>query len=108
MARIKGNKLTEGLSGKLGGILVFQKNNIARTRPDTSKITWSEAQMQHRRRFEQARQFARAVIANPELKAIYQAKAKEGIGAYQVALSAYFRHPEVRRDPACFSGISGQ
>jgi len=108
MARIKGNNLTKGLSGKPGGSLVFQENGLVRTLPDTSKLKWSEAQKQHRRQFEYAREFARRVIANPELKAIYEAKATKGIGAYQVAISAYLRYPEVQKDPFCFPEIAGR
>ncbi|MBE0648409.1 MAG: hypothetical protein IH596_11555 [Bacteroidales bacterium] len=96
MAKVKGNLLAEGLSGKLGGVLVFQENGIVRTRPDMSKVKWSEAQLEHRRRFARARQFAKAVTANPETKAYYQAKAKKGIGAYQVAISEYLKDPHHR------------
>ncbi len=106
MAVLKQNLLGGQLSGKLGGMLVFQSNKIVRTRPDTSKIKWSEAQNKHRSRFAEARNFARAIVANPELKSMYEAKAKKGIGAYQVAISAYLHYPEVRTNPALFSEIA--
>lgn len=81
--------MTTNFSGKLGGTLVFQKNGVVRTRPDCSKTKWTEAQLEHRRRFEMAKRFARAVIADPERKAAYAARAKKGTGAYQVAIAEY-------------------
>ena len=105
MVKVKNNALLKGFSGKLGGQLVFQKNGVVRSLPDPSKLKWTDAQRKHRSLFEEAKQFARFIVANPELKAIYQAKAKKGIGAYQVAISAYMKHPEVRKDPALFSRI---
>jgi len=91
MARIGKNSLTRGLSGKLGGQLVFQKNGVVRSLPDPSKLKWSKPQLEHRRRFELAKNFARAVLADPELKILYQSRAKKGIGAYQVAISEFMR-----------------
>jgi hypothetical protein len=91
MARIHKNIVTQGLSGKIGSQLVIQKNGIIRSRPDKSRLKWSDAQVSHRKRFEAAQQFARAVIADPVQKAIYQRKAKKGSGAYQAAISEFMK-----------------
>ncbi|MBC8465717.1 hypothetical protein H8D57_01710 [bacterium] len=103
MAVIRNNVLLKGLSGKLGDQLVCQINGILRTRPDPSKLQWTDSQRQHRSLFREAKQFARAIEADPELKPMYKAKAKRGIGAYQVAISAYMHHPEIRKNPALIS-----
>ena len=103
MAKIGNNVLLKGVSGRLGDQLVLQSNGIMRIRPDTSKTKWSDSQRKHRSLFVEARQFARYIEASPELKPLYKAKAKEGTGAYHVAISAYMQHPEIRKDPTLIS-----
>ena len=99
MARVGKNSILSGLSGKVGNQLVLQKNGVVRSLPDPAKLKWTDTQKKHRSRFERAKQFGRAIEANPELKAIYKLRAKKGTGAYQVAISAYMRLPGIDKNP---------
>ena len=59
--------------------VVFKKSpkgNMIVTRcPDMSGVEWSEAQNAHRARFGQATAYAKAALADPDLWAIYEARA---------------------------------
>jgi hypothetical protein len=78
MAKISSNVLVSGLSGMLGGTLVFKmlrgKTYVAsRPRPARSE---SEQQRQNRAKFKAAAQRARIILLNPEKKELYKAEAK--------------------------------
>lgn len=50
-------------------------NTIVARRPDMWGVEWSEAQNAHRARFGQATADAKAALADPDLWAIYEARA---------------------------------
>jgi len=96
MAKIKHNILTEGLSGMVGDKLVFRQMQDGRTivcaRPDFSHRVWSEEQLTHHSRFQQAAAYARAAS---KTNAIYAQLARgTAKNAYNIALSDWF-HPPV-------------
>ena len=72
-----------GISGKMGDIVFRQSQSgevIIAKRPDMSKVEWSPAQLAQRERFKQATEYAKAAMADPEVRTIYEkmaAKAKK-------------------------------
>ena len=95
MAKLKINPLFAGISGTLGD-LVFKQTKDGQTivskRPRTSGAKPSEAQRLQRERFKVANAYARAALADPALRATYEAIAEEsGTSAYSTARDDYFR-----------------
>jgi hypothetical protein len=98
MARNINNVITRNISGKLGQI-VFLKNGVIRSRPDMSKRVLSEKQKAHLARFEQAKAYARAALADPELSKKYVAELTEwkkrhgnsSIGIWQLAIRDFMK-----------------
>ena len=69
-----------------------QGKPIVTKRPDMSNVEWSEAQQDQR--FKQANRYARAAMANPEVRAIYEQRAaKEKRKPYRIRIvfSDYFK-----------------
>jgi hypothetical protein len=61
-------------------------------RPDMSKVNWSNAQKESRQRFKDASSYARAALADPQVRAIYEERAvQEHRIPYRVALSDYLK-----------------
>jgi len=58
-------------------------------------VRWSEAQQEHRRQFRAANAYAKASMANAQLRAIYEDMArKQNKRPYQLAVSDYFKGRE--------------
>src|SRR5689334_12887415 len=96
MAKVRKNIIIEGISGKLGGQLVFRNLKDGRTivcaAPDFSNRVLSTDQKAHHSKFKAASVYAKvAQFSEP----IY-AQLKEGttMTAYNIALADYF-HPPV-------------
>jgi len=69
-----------------------QGKPIVTRRPDMSNVEWSEAQTAQRERFKLANEYAKAAMANPEVRLIYEERAaKENRRPYRVAFSDYFQ-----------------
>jgi hypothetical protein len=100
MAHNRQNPLTKYYSGKLGQ-LVMQSDGIMRSRPDTSNRVWSEKQEGHLSKFEQAKEYARKVKADPVLSAPYLdplriwKRKKKNMGLYQLAIKDFLKPPEI-------------
>lgn len=59
-------------------------------RPDMSNVKWSTAQDEARQRFKEASRYAKAALADPQVRAVYEKRgAKEKRVPYRVALSDY-------------------
>lgn len=96
MAKVKRNILIEGLSGTLGKDLVFRQmrdgRTIVSTKPDFSNRVFSDGQLTHQSRFQQAAAYARqAAKTNPIYAELAKGTTKT---AYNIALSDWF-HPPV-------------
>lgn len=96
MAKVKSNDIIEGLSGKLGKQLVIRHMRDGRTfvltAPDFSNRKFSEEQITHQTRFQQAAAYARmASKTNPVYAKLAAGTPKN---AYNFALSDWF-HPPV-------------
>ncbi|MCX6244286.1 MAG: hypothetical protein NTU98_06220 [Bacteroidetes bacterium] len=100
MARSRGNIITHSYSGKLGKV-VLQKDGVMRSLPDVSKRVRSGKQKIHLSRFEQAKEYARRVLADPLQRAQYEEplrklkKKNPNIGIYQVAIKDYMNPPKI-------------
>lgn len=99
MAIVNKNLVTKGLSGMLGGTLVFRKvgdKTIVATAPSTVKEP-TPAQQNQRARFQQAVLYAKGQMNDPGAKADYEAAAK-GLGqpnAYNIAVADFFNAPDI-------------
>ena len=100
MAHSRQNVLTKTYSGKLGDV-VLQSDGIIRSRPDTSNRIWSEDQKGHISHFQQAKEYARMVKADPVLSAPYLEplriwkRKKKNMGLYQLAIKDFLNPPEI-------------
>ena len=98
MAKVGDNIVTTGLSGKLGNLIVFRNRGgqtyVAKA-PKKKVTEWSEAQEQHRVKFQEAVLYAKNAIANEATKAAYKASAKENESAYNVAVADFLNAPGI-------------
>jgi hypothetical protein len=108
MAKQKGNVVTHGLSGKVGGMLVFRQTatgTVIQSPPRVSG-TVSEAQRAQRRKFQRAVLYAGAAVSDPETGPLYAAKAGKGRTPRIVAIADYLHAPDIERIDV--SGYHGQ
>lgn len=101
MAKSSNNVVMQGASGMIGKMLVFRvlagnKTVIAR-RPKPRSKPASEKQQEVMGRFTEASYYAKNAIKDEVLKAAYQAKAKVGQTAFNMAFSDYLKGPEVKK-----------
>ena len=93
MVKVILNPALRALSGTMAGMTfrqMYGKQTLMKT-PDMSKVKWSKAQKEHRKRFKQAVVYARMAMDNPKVRAHYEkAAAKKGKRAFQLAISDFF------------------
>jgi hypothetical protein len=95
MAKVKLNPCIVEFSGTIGDF-IFKKSRggeaIVSRRPRKSNAEPSEAQKVQRERFKLANAYARAALADPAVRAVYEQRAmKEGKSAFAAAQSDYFK-----------------
>ena len=98
MTKIKLNPIIERARGQLGD-MVFRRTHSGgmslMRKPDMSNVVWSEAQMAHRERFKRAVASARAALADPQTRALYeQEAARKGKRAFDLAVSHYYHQQD--------------
>ena len=65
-----------------------------------SNVKWSKAQKKHRQRFQEATVYAKAAMADSQVRAIYEKKAAKAHKVpYRLALSDYFKGKDLLADP---------
>jgi hypothetical protein len=110
MAKQKDNVVTHGLSGMIGGQLVFRQTatgTVVQSPPRVSGKV-SEAQLAMQRKFQRAVVYSGIVETNPDMEAAYAAKAKKGQTARNVALADYMHAPDIHRvDVSGYHGEPG-
>jgi hypothetical protein len=98
MAKLKGNPIAEGLSGSVGRIFTFRqiggKTFVSKYQKPTG-VAATEKLSAARTRFGQATTYAKRVVRDPSLKAIYQAAAIGGQRAFNVAIMDALNPPKV-------------
>ena len=81
--------------GKVGDVVIRHMPNgdvIASKAPDMSQVQWSAAQKAHRQRFKQAVAYAKAALAEPAVRAVYEKNAaKQDKRPFDLAVSDYFK-----------------
>ena len=95
MAKAKLNPSLEELRGKIGR-LVYRRTASGKTIvtkcPDMSEVEWSPAQQAERERMKQATAYAKAAMADPEVRTIYLKMAKKKKRQpFRVAVSDYYK-----------------
>jgi hypothetical protein len=114
MPIIENNPAVKGLSGTLGGTLVYKRYGditvVANKSKKREKI--SEKQVAQIGRFKQATAYAKRVLKKPEMKALYMRginKAKLIHSAYNVAIRDFLEAPKIHEiDTKDYTGEAGQ
>lgn len=111
MATSKNNVLTHGLSGTVGDLLVFRNKGgkvIVANKPKERTSEYTEGEKAHQLQFQMATLYGKSVLADPDKKAAYNASAKEGQSAYNVAVADFFHAPDIKAiDISGYSGKEG-
>jgi len=98
MAKIRGNLLLNGVSGTIGRQLTFRqiagKTFVSKYQREPS-VPATEKKRAVQKKFGLATAYARKVVKNPELKAMYQAKVKGGQRAFNIAMMDALQAPVV-------------
>jgi hypothetical protein len=114
MAKQKNNIITQGTSGKLGGV-VFRnlkggRSVLAKAPEKRSEKETSEKQIEQQTKFQQAVIYATVATRVDETKDLYAdaAKKKPGISAYNVAIADYLNAPKIKAiDLSMYTGLKG-
>jgi hypothetical protein len=97
MAKSGNNVVTHGLSGQIGGILVFKTvkgKTIVSASPRKSNRLPSEKQQEQQKLFQEAVIYGKTVMVTPELRAKYELSVPLGSSIYQVALADFLHAPK--------------
>ena len=93
MAKIKLNPFIIEARGSVDGLTLrrmYGRQTLIK-KPDMSGVQWSEAQQEHRQRFKQAIAEAQAALADPQVRARYEAAAaKTGKRPFHLAVSDHY------------------
>jgi len=111
MAKIKLNPIVEEVSGGFGNI-VFRASKgktVMCRKPDFSNIELSDNQAEHRERFRQAVAYGRSVMADPDLRAMYeQASERKDIPVFALTVADFFNAPSITGvDLSAYNGQVG-
>jgi hypothetical protein len=95
MAKIILNPTIEQAHGKIGN-MVFRRAHTGEMTlikaADMSRVKWSKAQKEHRKRFKLAVAYAKAAMAEPKIRARYEKEAaKKNKRPFDLAVSDYFK-----------------
>ncbi len=111
MARVGKNIVTQGLSGKLGDMIVFRQvggETVVATTPEKRNRIATPSQKKHQRRFQEAVIYARNVMEDENLKAAYALKIKGNQSAFNVALADFLNAPDIDEvDVSQYDGTKG-
>lgn len=98
MAVVGKNIVTQGLSGMIGGTIVFRqvgKQTIVAAAPEKKERTATAGERAHRSKFGMAILYGKGVIADPTSKKEYGKQAEDGQSAYNVAVADFMNAPEI-------------
>jgi hypothetical protein len=74
MAKVTFDPIIKWFTGRVGRLVYRRSHNgqiSVYPQPDMSRVKWSQAQKDHRRRFREASTYASAAIADPDVRALY-------------------------------------
>jgi hypothetical protein len=94
---VNDNVITRFSRGRLGDLIfrVVGDLSICSLAPDYSKMKWSKAQKDNRKRFRIASAHAKRELLDPEVREYYRKRAKPGQTANNVAISDFMLKPEI-------------
>lgn len=96
MAQMNDNNATHGIRGKVNQFVYRQRNGkTVVTKPPIRTAPYSELQMNITFTFKQAVLYAQSILQNAAIKLAYQAKAKRGRSAFNMAVADYFKPPVI-------------
>jgi len=95
MAKVTFNFGIQRIQGKLGNA-IFRVSPTGEQQitklPDMSNVKWSKAQKEQRQRFKQAVAYAKAAMADPDVRKVYEKMAaKKHKRPFDMAVSDYFK-----------------
>jgi hypothetical protein len=95
MAKITLHPMIQSVQGKMGNA-VFRRSHTGETTliklADMSRVKWTNAQQAHRQRFKEAVAYAKAAMAEPEVRSVYEKLAAEQHKRpFDMAVSDYFK-----------------
>lgn len=98
MAKVLFNVFLKGLSGTVSDMTFRQRGGatIVSRKRRAGNAEPTEMQLDNQRKFNEATMYAKTVIKDPAIKAIYNAAATGGQSAYNVAFSDAFKGPEIK------------
>ena len=95
MAKVTLPPWITGIRGKMGNMVFRQSpsgETIISKALDMSAVVWSPAQQDHRRRFKAAIAYAKAAMADPDARVVYEKQAAEtNARPFHIAVSDYFK-----------------
>ena len=95
MAKVTLNPMLQSVHGRLGNAVFRRSYNGTVTLiklADMSKVQWSDAQKTQRQRFKQANLYAKAAMAEPAVRLLYEQRAAAlNKRPYHLAVSDYFK-----------------
>lgn len=105
MALVKENAVTKGLSGMLGGQLLFKVvggRTVVCKAPARPRVQ-SEKQRVNREKFRRASSWARQQLSNPDRLLYYRTLARQHQlpNAYTAAVAKYMKREEIRNPLQC-------
>jgi len=111
MSKSKTNILTHGYHGKMGDQFVYRvrgRESIMAAKPETGNIVPTQAQIDQRKRFSGAANYAKVALQDPVLKLVYQAKATKLLTAYNAAMADFLKKPWIDQiDATAYTGQVG-
>jgi hypothetical protein len=93
MARQKHNVVMNGISGKIGDMLIlkqYEYGTVVSKLPDRSKVKLSSKQKASNEVFRKAVRYVQQVLKDPAQSALYRAVLTKGKSVYHTALADYF------------------
>jgi len=94
--KFKLNRAFTAASGELDGLIYRNVRGqvIASRKPDLSNVVYTEDQIAHRERFKQAATYGKAALANPAVRAMYEAAAKDkDMPVFAATIADFFNAP---------------
>ncbi len=110
MAKNARNIVTQGLSGKLGDLIVFRQLNdetIVSAKPKKRVAPPGQGEIDRRKHFQEAILYAKEAYSEPALKEEYKQKAKgKGMSGFNIAVADFMNAPHI--DEIDVSNYHGQ
>ena len=109
--KFKLNRAFTAASGELDGLIYrnIRGQVIVSPKPDMSNVISSESQIAHRERFKQAAAYGKAALANPTVRAMYEAAAKDkDMPVFAATIADFFNAPTIDNvDVLAYNGQVG-